>query len=146
MSDLKVFLAMTKNTFLFALLSLCAPLCYAQTAVTDRDQIVQVLQYYVEGGTVGDSALTRKAFHTSARLQGARNGTYAELAINDYIARIAGSNPRKATYPYIDITGNAAIAKIEIVNMEGKPIFTDYMQLLKVDGRWVIVNKTYHRH
>ena len=25
-----------------------------------------------------------------------------------------------------------------------KVVFTDYMSMLKVDGRWVIVNKTFH--
>lgn len=135
-----------KNLILVALISFWTPVCCAQTPVSDRDQIVQVLQNYVDGGTLGDSALTRKAFHPSARLQGLRNGSYVEVAINDYISRIAGNYPRKATYPLIDIAGTAAIAKIEIVSLEGKPIFTDYMQLLKINGLWTIVNKTFHRH
>jgi protease I len=41
----------------------------------------------------------------------------------------------------VDVTGNAAIAKLEIA----KPgwVVTDYMSLLKVDGQWVIVNKIF---
>ena len=42
----------------------------------------------------------------------------------------------------LDITGNAAIAKVVLDYPQVK--FTDYMSLLKVDGTWMIVNKTFH--
>jgi hypothetical protein len=42
----------------------------------------------------------------------------------------------------VDITGNAAMAKIVLDYPQVK--FTDYMSLLKIDGEWKIINKTFH--
>ncbi len=43
----------------------------------------------------------------------------------------------------VDITGTAAIAKIELDYPD--VFFTDYMSLLKVDGEWKIVDKIFDR-
>jgi hypothetical protein len=48
-------------------------------------------------------------------------------------------------YKSIDVTGNAAMAKIELYQKD-KKLFTDYLQLYKFDGGWRIVSKIYHRH
>lgn len=48
-------------------------------------------------------------------------------------------------YKSIDVTGNAAMAKIELYQ-KGKKLFTDYLQLYKFDEGWKIVSKIYHRH
>ncbi len=44
----------------------------------------------------------------------------------------------------IDIEGDAASVKVvdEFAGMR----FSDYLSLLKIDGRWTIVNKVYHLH
>jgi hypothetical protein len=44
----------------------------------------------------------------------------------------------------VDITGDAAAAKVidDYVGMR----FTDYLSLLKIKGRWMIVNKLYYLH
>jgi hypothetical protein len=43
----------------------------------------------------------------------------------------------------VDVTGDAAIARVELQRPES--VITDYMSLLKVDGRWQIVNKIFTR-
>lgn len=48
-------------------------------------------------------------------------------------------------YNSIDVTGNAAMAKIEL-HQKDKKLFTDYLQLYKFDEGWRIVSKIYHRH
>jgi len=47
-----------------------------------------------------------------------------------------------AKYPMIDITGSAAVAKVELYREE-KLIFTDYLFLYKFDEGWRIVSKVY---
>jgi len=64
------------------------------------------------------------------------------------IAKEAGRVPSVKTeckFLNIDITGNAAMAKIEL-HREGKLIFTDYLFLYKFKDSWKIVNKIYFRH
>jgi hypothetical protein len=43
----------------------------------------------------------------------------------------------------VDVAGDAAIARLELERPDA--LLTDYMSLLKVDGRWQIVNKIFTR-
>jgi len=47
--------------------------------------------------------------------------------------------------PLVDIEGNAATVRIEIIR-DGVHVYTDYMLLYKIDGSWRIVSKIYHSH
>lgn len=50
-----------------------------------------------------------------------------------------------AKYPMIDVTGDAAVVKIELYKKD-KKIFTDYISLYKFEKGWQIVGKIYYRH
>lgn len=43
------------------------------------------------------------------------------------------------------MAGTAANARVDSENVAGQR-FTDFFNLLKIDGRWIIVNKIYHMH
>jgi hypothetical protein len=43
----------------------------------------------------------------------------------------------------VDVVGDAAVARLELERPD--VLLTDYMSLLKVDGRWQIVNKIFTR-
>lgn len=45
----------------------------------------------------------------------------------------------------IDIVGTAASARIDTNDISGF-CFTDFFNLLKVEGRWLVVSKIYHTH
>ena len=45
----------------------------------------------------------------------------------------------------VDVTGNSAIAKVELSH-DGKHVYTDYLSLLKFDTGWKIVAKVYTKH
>jgi hypothetical protein len=70
------------------------------------------------------------------------------FTINMVEARVeAGEIPEVETtakYPLVDITGNAAVVKVELYR-EDKMIFTDYLSLYKFEQGWRIVSKIYHR-
>lgn len=51
----------------------------------------------------------------------------------------------KASIIRIDIVGTAASARVDTDNISGFR-FTDFFNLLKVDGKWIIVSKIYHTH
>ena len=42
----------------------------------------------------------------------------------------------------IDVTGNAAVVKVVLDYPQTR--FTDYMSMLKINGEWKIVNKTFY--
>ena len=116
----------------------------------DEAAIRQTVQYYFDGGKNRDSVALRKAFHPDARMLFAKDGKLVVVPIGEYIARVAenklkpgevDSTKRRVTS--VDVAGDAAIARLELERRDA--LVTDYMSLLKVDGRWVIVNKIFAR-
>lgn len=117
----------------------------------DEAAVRQTVQYYFDGGKNRDSVALRKAFHPDARMLFAGDGKLVIVPIAEYIRRVAGnqlkpgevdSTRRRVTS--VDVAGDAAMATVELEGPDA--LVTDYMSLLKVDGRWVIVNKIFARN
>lgn len=124
----------------------------------DKDAIKKVIQSaYVDGlqnkGTVVD---IEKGFHPGFDLLGLRNNDLTKWPIYSWI--LYHENKLKedpsppiedemvtCKFPLIDITGTAAMVKIELFK-GGEQIFTDYLSLYKFEEGWRIVNKIYFRH
>ncbi|HYE15454.1 MAG TPA: nuclear transport factor 2 family protein [Pyrinomonadaceae bacterium] len=141
---------MKKLTILAAAaLALCAALWLPASAGSAEEAGVrQALEHYLRGHATGLGEHHRKAFHPEAKLFFTRDGKLAQRTSEEYIAGSPGKPAadearRKRSIESIDITGDAAIAKIVLDYPDVK--FTDYMSLLKIDGEWKIVNKTFHR-
>lgn len=116
----------------------------------DEAAIRQTVQYYFDGGKNRDSVALRKAFHPDARMLFVRDGRLVVLPIGEYIARVGenklkpgevDSTKRRVTS--VDVAGDAGVARLELERPDA--LVTDYMSLLKVAGRWVIVNKIFTR-
>jgi hypothetical protein len=116
----------------------------------DEAAIRQTVQYYFDGGKNRDSLTLRKAFHPEARMLFAREGKLVVVPIGEYITRVGSeslkpgevdSTERKVVS--VDVVGDAAVAKLELKRPNA--VLIDYMSLLKVDGRWLIVNKIFSR-
>jgi len=116
----------------------------------DEAAIRQTVQYYFDGGRNRDSLTLRKAFHPEARMLFAREGELVVVPIGEYITRVGSeslkpgevdSTERKVVS--VDVVGDAAVAKLELKRPNA--VLIDYMSLLKVDGRWLIVNKIFTR-
>ncbi len=45
-------------------------------------------------------------------------------------------------FPLIDVTGNAAVAKVKFM-VGDRHVYTDYLSLLRFTEGWKIVNKIY---
>jgi CheY-like chemotaxis protein len=116
----------------------------------DEAAIRQTVQYYFDGGKNRDSVALRKAFHPEARMLFAKDGKLAVVPIGEYIARVAENQLKpgevdstRRRVVEVDVAGDAAIARLELQRPDA--LLTDYMSLLKVDGRWQIVNKIFTR-
>jgi len=113
----------------------------------ETDAIREALQYYLDGHATGDPEVMAKAFHPSARLQYIRNGEVSIRSLDDYLGGMSGEPApdeaeRERRIVMIDYDGTAAVARIELDYP--RAFFADYMQLLKVEGEWKIVNKIFH--
>lgn len=105
------------------------------------------VEHYFRGHATGDGEHFKKVFHPESKLFWIRDGKFAQRTSGEYIMGATGKPPadeaqRKRTVEMVDVSGNAAIAKVVLDYPSVK--FVDYMSLLKVDGTWMIVNKTFH--
>lgn len=105
------------------------------------------LESYLQAQATGNPEFIRKAFHADARIMAFRDGKLLNLSVEEFAGRFNGKAAedeakRKRTIESLEISGNAAIAKIVLDYPTIK--FTDFMSLLKIGGEWKIVNKSFY--
>lgn len=113
---------------------------------SDEEAIRETIGHYFEGHRTGDGEHFKQAFHPESKLFWVRDGALQQRTSAEYIARASGSPPedddqRTRSIESIDITGEAAVVKL-VLDYPSAYI-TDYMTLLKIEGRWWIVNKAF---
>ena len=118
---------------------------YAQAS--DKDAVRVPLENYIKAHATGDPEYARKAFHTEGNLIWIRDGKYTTRSFAEFIAGFNGKaaadeDKRKRSIDAVDIVGNAAVARITLDYPTVK--FVDYMTLLKINGEWKIVNKSFY--
>jgi hypothetical protein len=119
----------------------------ARAEGADEAAVRAAVEHYFRGHATGQGEHFRKVFHPESKLFAVREGKFWQLTSEEYIARSPGKAPadeaqRRRTVESVDVTGNAAVAKVVLDYPAVR--FTDYMSLLKVDGEWRIVNKTFY--
>lgn len=131
-----------------AALALCSAVWVrARAADAEEAAVRQSIEHYFQGHATGSGEEFRKVFHPDSRLFFIRDGKLTEVTSADYIARSPGKPPadearRKRSIESIDISGNAAVVKLLLDYPDAK--ITDYMSMLKIDGEWKIINKTFY--
>lgn len=111
---------------------------------SDLIQIKEVLSDYIEGTANGQPERLRKAFHQNFNLYTVAKDTLWIRSGEQYIANIKDGQKlnRIGRIVSIDIEKDAAMAKAEIV-VPNSRTFTDYFLLLKYEGAWKIIHKSY---
>lgn len=115
------------------------------TAQTDLEAITSTLMDYVEGTANGEPERVKRAFHPDLNLYSIRNDSLSVWYGQDYtngITKGKKSN-RIGRIVSIDYENDAAMAKIEILMPNAKRIYTDYLMLLRYQGNWKIIHKSY---
>ncbi len=146
-----------KKLLVFALL-ITSIVLTAQDVEKDKEAIKSVIQTaYVDGlQNEGDLDKIDSGIHSGFNLLGIDKGTEMwVLSIEDWKKKTAkkkeeGKYPRigddlvTVKFLNVDVTGTAAVAKIEFyVGKEKK--YVDYISLYKFDNGWKMVNKIYYK-
>ena len=115
------------------------------TQNADTRPIETVLMKYIDGTSQGKPELLQEAFYKSLNLY-SRNadGSLKVWDGQDYISRFEPGKPnnRVGRIISIDQEDDIAVAKVEI-EIPGSRIFTDYFLLVKYEGEWKIIHKSY---
>jgi hypothetical protein len=114
---------------------------------SDREAITATALDYGEGWYAGDAKRMERALHPDLAKRvvspepDTGKGVVRHMTAQDLVAATghgSGTNTpadqRKADVTILEVYGNTAMVKLEMAE------WIDYMQMAKLDGRWVIVN------
>jgi hypothetical protein len=114
-----------------------------------RKEAMLPIENYIRSQETGKADYARAAFHKDAIMTGVNRAGYVSTPIDDkwfagYTGKPSDDEPQaKRTVEFIDLTPTTGFVRLKSVypNMA----FEDYMMLLKVDGKWQIMQKLFHR-
>jgi len=115
----------------------------------DHADIAAALTAYFDGFYEGDVDKLKSVFHPNCHLYSAPTGELLDFDMETVYGRVGGrakpserGDPKEDGIIAIDQSGpECASAKVKVAL--GDNYFTDYLTLLKLDGRWQIIGKTF---
>lgn len=119
--------------------------------VHEYHAIVEVLNKYIDGCKQAKSSIMKPAFSDKATIFSVdANGKLTGGAIQELFDAIDKppfhpSPKAQSVIVKVDIVGTAAIARVDSNDVSGFS-FSDFFQLLKVNGKWTIISKIFHTH
>jgi hypothetical protein len=121
--------------------------------LTEYDEIVNVMQMYIDGSKQGNSELMRPAFHANASFFGYAGN---QLAIGtkflfDWIDKNGPADKIEPRIVSVDILESIAVVRLEVAgwsgNLTGSGVcMSDLFTLLKTPDGWKIIQKAFHWH
>ena len=131
-----------KKTF-FTLILITIFMTQVKAQNNDIQLIEKTINYYLDGMTTHNAKSFEKAFHPSATMKWI-DKKYEEVnAVEALSAYVNANDPvkTKTSIMAVNIAGDAANAQLELEYDTFS--YIDFMHLLKIDGTWKIVSKTY---
>ncbi len=139
---------MWKN-IVIGICTLAAPILGIALAAGGSDEepaVRECVELYFKGHATGNGDYWRQAFHPEAKLFWIKDGQFSQRTSAEFIAGASGKPAaddakRKRRIVLVDITHDAAVVKVDLDYPDRHLV--DYLSLLKIDGRWKIVNKIF---
>jgi hypothetical protein len=116
---------------------------------TDTKGITETVQLYLDGLYEGDTDKLAKAFHPTSSLASEDKGALTQLPREQWLERVRSRPSGKAQGlsrhdEIIQIDQSSPTSAFVKLKCQLPPrFFTDYLLLLKVDGRWQVAQKTF---
>jgi hypothetical protein len=115
----------------------------------DQNAIERVIQTYFDGLYEGDADKLASVFHATSALTFERDGQITVLPLAAWLQSVRGRPAPKAAglarddaILLLDQSGPTT-ALVKVKCQIPPRYFTDYLSLLKLDGRWVVVQKVF---
>ena len=136
-----------KKLFTIILILFSCGTSFSQSIQEEKKAITRTIQLYFDGMMERDRTKLDAAFDPSARLIGYRGENFNVTAYEEWASGTAKGEKRDPSkfdnrLLDIEIKGYTALAKTELF-WPGIYYF-DYLTLIKMDGQWKIVHKTWY--
>ena len=107
-------------------------------ASNDAELIKQIIQRYLDVTDKKDNEAIKQAFHPDTKLLSVGRNGLNQMSLEEWwgrVSRIPGQVTRKSEVAILEISGLAAVVKIDFGTSK------DFVSLLKINGEWKIVSK-----
>lgn len=141
-----------------ALVAVCTSLSAQSVSAieAEEDAVKSVIETaYIEGiHNERDVEKIMSGFHPDFNMLSFRDDAINPVSIQQWIQGIERSLERNSNPPEVpvrpefaavEVSGNAAVARIEVYRGE-RHLYTDFMSLYKFEDGWKIVNKIFYSH
>ena len=120
----------------------------AATLIHDYDAIAAVIRLYLDGVARGDLGKLREAFHKDARIFGQELGQRYDVPIEELVkeavrAPLDSDGRFRGRLTSVTVAGDAAVATVAEDGCWCSVSYVDFMSLVRINGSWKIVNKTF---
>jgi hypothetical protein len=127
-----------------ALITFATPI---QAQQSEEMAVREAVNQYLKAHATGSSEPIRGVFRPELNMFFVRDGKLVSRTAEEYMSGFRGQPQpdeaqRKRRIASVDVTGSAAVAKVILDYPQAT--LTDYFALLKIDGKWQIVNKIFH--
>ncbi len=112
----------------------------------ERKAVIKAAETYLEAGRKGDTELMKKVFHDDATIFGHFEGELLGGPIKllyGWIDKYGAAPGIDGNILSVDVEGTTANVKVQADNWCGYN-FTDSLNLIKVNGNWLIINKIFN--
>ena len=121
----------------------------ATTSYVDEvDEITRAMQAYIEGARTGKGAAMKPSFHDDATVYGYVGADLFAGPIQGLYDWNDANGPAteiQSRFTSIDVVGTVASVRLDTDNWTGHR-FTDFFNLLKIDGQWKVLSKVFYLH
>ncbi|MGO4273483.1 nuclear transport factor 2 family protein [Paenibacillus sp. TAF58] len=121
----------------------------SRTTLKDYEEITITLNRYIEGNISGKSEVMKSSFHKDAIMYGyTKDGNLSAGSIQNLYGVVDKMGPAQDLQyrmDILDVSGTVAVVRIILEEAHGAT-YSDYHQLLKVDGEWKVIAKLFHQH
>lgn len=119
-------------------------------AQSDEIAVRNVVEKYIEGTFTGNVKTLRDCFHPNAVMNGYLGDQLLIGGPEPFFENMEqapsmseGGAPYQGNITSVDVVGNIASVTLKETGFGGDMAFTDYFHLLKEQGKWKIISKTF---
>lgn len=120
-----------------------------RASIEEYKAVEEAAMKFVKSVAEGDSRYAKELFTEEAVLFGYLDGKLEHGSIQQFyknVDTVSAGNDFKARIDIVDIEETLAVVRVLEEKWGGRIDFTDYLLLMKMDGEWKCVAKTYNQN
>ena len=118
--------------------------------MSDKEQIENVVQLYVDSMDESNPEKVKQAFHTNAKVVGYLHGEFMEMSVDDFAGFVLSQQPppkekgENVVFEILSCEIEGATAQVKVRDKYLGITFLDTLSFIKIDDVWKLYNKLFH--